>query len=187
MAKIFDDIKTSAGDIARSYTWYQSKIRSMGGSSVTSNNLMKDRENLTSTLMPGNMYLFYYDPKHKETLPYYDSFPLVLPFRRVPDGFFGINLHYLPYLLRFRILQALDEIADKRNETDRISLSWRLLNSTANLRPATACVKHYLTKHLRSRFLYIDRNDWITASQLPVEDFNKASKKQVWADTIGKF
>ena len=28
--------------------------------------------NKTQTLIPGKMYFFYYDPLHKDTLPYYD-------------------------------------------------------------------------------------------------------------------
>ena len=45
---------------------------------------------------PGEMYMFYYDAKHKDTLPYWDRFPLVFPFSKVKDGFLGLNLHYLP-------------------------------------------------------------------------------------------
>ena len=42
--------------------------------------LKKDRlkTNLKGKLMVGNMYMFRYDPKLKESLPYYDKFPLVI-------------------------------------------------------------------------------------------------------------
>lgn len=183
MAELFDKVRFNAGDAKRSYTWYQNQVKSLGRS-ITPNRLFNEADSLVNTIMPGDMYLFYYSPKHKETLPYYDSFPLVLPFRKVDDGFYGINLHYLPYLLRFNLLRALDDAADKKNERERIYISWSILNSTSKLEAATVCVKHYLTTQIRSKFLKISRDNWITASQLPVEQFNKATNKQVWADSI---
>ena len=42
-------------------------------------------------LMPGYMDAFYYDPKHKATLPYYDKFPLIFPLSVGKDFFIGIN------------------------------------------------------------------------------------------------
>lgn len=186
MADIFDNIRVNAGDTAKSYTWYQTKLKQLGGNNVSANQLMGETKNLTTILNPGGMYLFMYDPKHKATLPYYDIFPLVLPFRKVPDGFYGINLHYLPYVLRFRVLQELLKIANKNRQSETIALSWSLLNSVASLEAATVCVKHYLTKQIRSRFLEINKEDWLTASQLPLEGFRKATNKTVWTDTIKK-
>lgn len=186
MADIFDKIRINAGDATRSYQWYQRQVKELGGRNITPNRMLSDTQNIVNRIMPGEMYLFYYSPKHKETLPYYDSFPLVLPFRKVPDGFFGINLHYLPYLLRFRVLHALETTSKNTNESERITLSWRLLNSVASLEAATVCVKHYLNSQIRSRFLKIEQADWKTASQLPLEQFNKASAREVWAESIRK-
>ena len=128
------------------------------------------------------MYLFFYDPKHKDTLPYYDRLPLVLPFRKVPDGFYGINLHYLPYMMRFKILGLLSEYETGKDEDTRIQLSWRLLNASSRLHPAKFAVKHYLNSHVKSRLYKIPYTDWITASQLPVEKFVGAQKTKVWQD-----
>jgi hypothetical protein len=111
-----------------------------------------------------------------------------LPFRTVPDGFLGINLHYLPYLARFRLLGELSKLTtDKKiTEKTRIEISWQILNSSSKYLAATACVKHYLNDHLRSRFLKINYNDWITASMLPVESFRKVKKEKVWQETKKK-
>jgi hypothetical protein len=57
----------------------------------------------------GKMYSFVYDPKTKEQLPYYDIYPLVFPIEYYNDGFLGINLHYLPPVLRARLMDALYE------------------------------------------------------------------------------
>jgi hypothetical protein len=144
---------------------------------------------LVSKIVPGRMYLFHYDPKHKDTLPYYDMFPLVLPYRIIPDGFYGLNLHYLPYLMRFKILSKLDEFTNNDNHdiTTKVRLSWALLTSVSTLKPLQACVKHYLANHVQSRFLNIAYPDWVTASQLPVEQFVGATKTAVWKDSSKKY
>ena len=51
--------------------------------------------NLKKKLMIGNMYMFRYEPKLKESLPYYDRFPIVFPIEPYSDGFLGLNFHYL--------------------------------------------------------------------------------------------
>jgi hypothetical protein len=176
----------NAGDARKSYQWYRDQVRNLG-SNLSGIQLIRN-EKLSSRIVPGNMYLFMYDPKYKETLPYYDAVPLVLPFRTVPDGFLGINLHYLPYLARFRLLGELSKLTtDKKiTEKTRIEISWQILNSSSKYLAATACVKHYLNDHLRSRFLKINYNDWITASMLPVESFRKVKKEKVWQETKKK-
>lgn len=183
---IFRTISMNAGDAQKSYQWYRSQINALGR--VDGNSLLRNKS-LTNRLTIGHMYLFAYDPKHKDTLPYYDTLPLVLPFRSVPNGFLGINLHYLPYLARFRILGELSKLVtdDTVSETARIKISWQILEGSSKLLAATACVKHYLRSHLKSNFLKIDFNDWVTASMLPIERFKKESKVNVWKETQKKY
>jgi len=188
---IFQTVSMKAGDTEKSYNWYREQVKNLG-SNLSGTQILRN-EKLTSRIRPGEMYLFMYDPKLKKTLPYYDAVPLVLPFQIVKDGFLGINLHYLPYLARFNLLGDLSKLTlDKRiTENTRIQISWQILNSSSKYLAATACVKHYLTAHLRSRFLKINYTDWITASMLPVERFksdsgNDPSKAKVWRDTSRK-
>lgn len=178
----FEDIRINAQGQDKSYQWYRQQVANLGRISST-NQLLKETK-IAKTIIPGEMYLFFYDPKHKDTLPYYDRLPLVLPFRKVQDGFYGINLHYLPYMLRFNILGALSQYAtDNNNDSNtKVKLSWNLLNSSSRLTPVKFAVKHYLNAHVRSSFYKIDYPDWVTASQLPVERFVGAQKTQVWAD-----
>ncbi|NBO99968.1 MAG: hypothetical protein EBU90_07535 [Proteobacteria bacterium] len=189
MPNVFDTINVKKGDQEKSYKWYQDQIKDLG--TISGSNILRTSgaKSLTNNIVFGNMYLFLYDPKHKETLPYYDRLPLVLPFNSAKDGFLGINLHYLPYLVRFRILGALTDYAVNSNvsEKTRIQISWKILSSSARLAPVTACVKHYLFDHVKSRFLKIRYNDWITASQLPIEQFAKAKKTTVWNETRKKY
>jgi hypothetical protein len=176
----FETIRLNAAGQEKSYQWYRQQIGNMG-KFATANQTLRDTP-MVSSITPGEMYLFYYDPKYKDELAYYDRLPLVLPFRKVPGGFYGINLHYLPYLMRFRILQKLSEYSVNNSSDTRIRLSWNLLNSTSKLQPAKFAVKHYLNAHVQTRFYRIQSDDWITASQLPIEKFVGAQKTKVWQD-----
>lgn len=176
----FDTIRLNAAGEEKSYQWYRQQISSLGKLTNT-NQILKDTK-VARRIIPGEMYLFFYDPKHKDTLPYYDKMPLVLPFRKVQDGFYGINLHYLPYMMRFKILGLLSEYSTGKDEDTRIQLSWRLLNASSRLHPAKFAVKHYLNSHVKSSLYKIPYTDWITASQLPVEKFVGAQKAKVWQD-----
>jgi len=181
MTDPFESIRLNADGTRKSYKWYQSKINQLTSSNKFDvSDIMNNEKQLVNTINPGNMYLFYYDPKHKATLPIYDTMPLVLPFRAVSDGFYGINLHYLPYMLRFRLLQSLTKLKSNNTitENSKINLSWKIINSTSTLLPARDAVKRYLSNHVRSRYLKINMNDWITASQLPLENFVYQNKSK---------
>ena len=183
---VFSKLKTQAGDVERSSQWYQTQIRKLGRINTTQ--LMREGK-LVNQIIPGEMYLFAYDPKLKDKLPFYDMFPLVLPFRKIGGGFVGLNLHYLPYLMRFRILGFLSDYTnnEKMDETTRLSFSWRILEGASRLSPARACVRKYLSEHVQTRFLRIPFPDWVVASQLPVEKFEGASKDEVWRETRKKY
>lgn len=182
----FVALRQQVGDQERSVQWYQAQVRKLG--TINTNQLLREGT-LVSQIFPGFMYLFAYDPKYKDTLPFYDRFPLVLPFRKVEDGFYGFNLHYLPYMIRLRMLGFLHQYATNQemDETTRLRFSWRLLESSARLKPLRFTVKHYLLNHVKSRFMKVPYNDWVIASQLPVERFVGAQKDSVWRETRKKY
>ena len=92
-----------------SIRWFQKKAQELGKVSRTT--IMQDDSlklrNKPKTTPFGSMYMYFYDAKHKETLPYYDKFPLTIPVGPAPGGFYGLNLHYLPLPLRAKALDAL--------------------------------------------------------------------------------
>lgn len=182
----FDQLKQSGADTKKSMQWYQSQVRKLG--TINVNKLIRQGEQV-NRIFTGEMYLFRYDPKTKDQLLYYDIYPLVLPFRRVENGFLGINLHYLPYGVRMFTLKELSKfVTDKNlNEDTRIRLSWRLLETSVKFEPAKACVKHYLYENILTRFMKIPYPDWVIATQLPVERFIGAQKATVWRDTRRKY
>jgi hypothetical protein len=89
-----------------SLDWFRKQLRGM--KRVSRQGLLKDPEvQLAKRILPGRMYMYFYDPKHKKTLPYYDRFPLIVAVKPAPGGFYGLNLHYLPPILRARLFDGL--------------------------------------------------------------------------------
>lgn len=172
--------------VEKSSSWYKKQVAALAKDNITPNKILQgDITELTNAIRPGFLYMYKYDPKTKDTLPYYDVFPLVFPFRKTKTGFYGLNMHYLPYELRIKLLDEL--LVFKSNsrwdETTKIKYSWELINGISRFAPAQPCVKQYLNAHVKSAFRQISSDDWATAMLLPVEKFVGASKQQVWSDS----
>ncbi len=155
---------------------------------VNRQKMMSDRSNLKSQIDEkciGKMYAFFYDPKLKETLPYYDMFPLVFIVDFKPDGFLGINLHYLPPILRAKLMDALYQTINntKYNASTKLKLSYQILKSASKYRWFKPCLKHYLFAHVKGNYLNIEPNNWDAALMLPTEQFRKANKETVWKES----
>lgn len=175
------DLKTA---VRKSQSWFQQQALLIKKQNITPKNVLKG-QNLVGSIKPGNLYMFMYDAKHKETLPYWDMFPLVFPYEKTKDGFMGLNMHYLPYQLRVQLLDRLMQFANNRvmDETTRLKYSWSLIGGVTKFRAAEPCIKHYLNDHVRSSFKLIPAQDWASAMMLPVETFVGASKNKVWEDS----
>ena len=177
------DLVTAA---KKSRSWFEQQVNLLAKQRITPPQVLtSDPDQLVSVVVPGNLYLYLYDPKLKETLPYYDRFPLVFPFSKTEDGFIGLNMHYLPYQLRMVLLDRLlvFKTNKKMDDTTRLKYSWATIDGISKFAAAQPCVKRYLNGHIRSKFRKIDSNDWGTAMLLPVERFAKANKEVVWQDS----
>jgi len=166
--------------------WLRSKIPTLR---PTKAQLMQDKNRLKSASIIGKMYFYFYDPKTKDKLPYYDKFPLVIPIERYPDGFLGLNLHYIHPKQRIILLDKLSEIATDNNfdANTKLRISYDYLSRASRLYQAKPCIKRYLFSHVQSRFLEITADEWDIAALLPVESFMKADKSKVFADSEDKF
>ena len=177
-------------DIAKkSQTWFTQQVTLLNKKRITPNQVLRsDHTKTQNNIVPGKMYMFFYDPKLKATLPYYDRFPLVFPFASTPDGFIGLNMHYLPHKLRFLLLDRLLMFKnnDKFDETTRIKYSWAAIDGMSKFAMAKPCVKRYLASHLKSPLTTVSSDDWATAMMLPVERFVGASLPSIWADSRKK-
>ena len=170
---------------SKARTWY---LKELQGLVMNRQRILRDNETIKkSRLLPGRMFMFIYDPKHKDTLPYYDRFPLVMVVEKVKGhpGFYGLNLHYLDYRTRGILLGKLLEFANNKkfDETTRLQLSYNMLKSAGKLSAFKPCFKHYLPGQIQSQIKLVPAEYWETASFFPSEQFKKASKKQVFSDS----
>ena len=192
MAKLLDRIKASLAkegltprtNAAR--TWLRAKVKELNPSRSA---LMRDSERLKSSSMIGRMYFYFYDPKTKDSLPYYDRFPLVIPIERYQDGFLGLNLHYIHPKQRIILLDKLSETANNKNydETTKLRISYGYLSAASRAFEAQPCIKRYLFSQIQSRFLEITADDWDIAVMLPMESFVGANSSKVYSDSRKKF
>ena len=163
--------------------WFRDIAKS---TTISANKLMSDEKSaMTSNIVYGKMYAFFYDPKHKKTLPYYDRFPLIFPIGDADKGFLGINLHYLPYVLRAKLMDELYSLSTNKtyNEKTKLRLSYSILNGASKFKYFKPCIKHYLNGHVQSRFLEVGADKWDIALFLPVEKFAKKGTTAVWSDS----
>jgi hypothetical protein len=155
---------------------------------VNRQKMMSDRSNLKQEINDksiGKMFAFFYDPKLKESLPYYDMFPLVFIIDFKPEGFMGLNLHYLPPVLRAKLMDALYQTINntKYDQSTKLKVSYRILNSASKFRWFKPCLKYYLFSHVKGNYLSIEPNNWDAALMLPTEQFRKANKETVWKES----
>ena len=151
--------------------------------------IMSDR-NTGVQAMPtiGRLYLFQYDAKWKDILPYWDVWPLIFPFDFAANGFYGINLHYLPPNARIDLMLRLIKAqggSGNLTEKYKLKLSYNIITSYP---PARPCIKRYLFSHVQGRGFYgIKGEEWSYAASLPLQKFKGASETTVWGDSKGMY
>ena len=178
-SKYIQSVVKAAKGRPKSTAWFRDKIAELGKPTATQ--LIRDGKRASRPFY-GNLNMFFYDPKFKNKLPYYDRFPLVLPLERYSDGFLGINLHYLPIPLRIRLL---DELMDYSTDTNfdkktKINTNYQRLKNVNLIKPT---LKRYLAGQVKSAFRKIDADEFTVATLLPVQRFSKASANKVWSDS----
>ena len=180
VSQFIQAVKDEAKNRPRSTQWYRDKIKEFGKPGAQ--DLIRDGKRSNNPYV-GKLNMFFYSPKHKKTLPYYDTFPLVLPLERYNDGFLGINFHYLPIPLRIKLL---DRLVDYTNSEDFTAISTRMVvdyNKLKSLRIIRPTIHKYLAGHTKSQFRRIDADEWTIATLLPVQRFKKASASEVWKES----
>ena len=175
-----------------SRTWFRNTALSLTKVNRTRMLNDPDTDNIVNSIDEtsiGGMYAFFYDPKFKKELPYYDTFPLVIVIGpKGSNGFLGLNMHYLPPVLRAKLMDRLYETLNNKkfDSTTKLKINYELLNGAVRFRYFEPCVKHYLFEHVQSRFLKIEPKFWDAALMLPTEKFAKASTDRVWLDSRSK-
>src|SRR6056300_1889234 len=177
---ILDPLKDKQGGIRKSANWYRKTVADLGDR-ITARKLMNTGK-LNGIPSRGRLNMFFYDPKLKKQLPYYDTFPLVLPLETISGGFMGMNFHYLPPLQRFRLLERMQQFADdtKFDSKTKFDVNY---DDVKNIKIVKPTIKKYLYSYAQTGFLRINVNDAATAIYLPVQRFKKASEAQVYSDS----
>ena len=179
VSKYIQSVLDASGGRPRSTEWYKDMIKELGKPGAL--DLIRDGKRDTKPFY-GKLNMFFYDPKWKKKLPYYDTFPLVLPIERYPDGFLGINLHYLPIPQRIRLLDRLVDFSNntKFDESTRLIVDYKKLKGVKYIKPT---LHRYLSGHTKSQFRRIDADEFTIATLLPVQRFKKGTDREVWKDS----
>ena len=178
MANIFDPLKDLQDNQLKSARWYRNAA-SLIADKATQTKLMREGK-LNGRPSAGRMNMFVYDAKTKAKLPYWDAFPLVLPVDTFRGGFVGLNFHYLPYGVRFKLLEQLQSYASngKFDSSTKLQVGYSNLKGESIIKPA---VKKYLWRQVRSNFRRIDVDEMAIACYLPVADFQGSTLGRVFA------
>ena len=186
----FDQVKKEASaagiknNTKKSLKWFREKLIYMTGFSRTK--ILKDEAlKKINTPLVGRMFMYFYDPKTKKTMPFYDKFPLIIMVDKAPGGFYGLNLHYLDPIMRAVFFDKLLSYTNNKNydETTKLRLSYDLLKGMSKLTAFAPCFKHYLTSNIKSQISEVPASEWEVAIFLPTEQFVKSSKAAVWKNS----
>lgn len=177
----------------KSMLWLQEKARSINTRSNNATSFI--REDGHTLLNKGNegvgkMYMYFYDAKHKDTLPYYDQVPCIFVLERYRSSFLGLNMHYLAYRERALLLDALLELENNARipENKRLRVSYEIIKAFSRSELAQPCIKKYLYSQIRSRFIRVPVDEWHIVAMLPYQQFRDGTGKaiparKVWADS----
>lgn len=175
--------KEAKKETKKSWAWYENKVRNAAAGMSAQKFLGDNIAHQTKNIVPGQMVQFFYDPKTKDDLPYYDTFPLLLPFAADDTHFTGLNLHYLPPVTRAILLSKLMEYVsdDRLGPKAKIKVSWQILKNASEYPEVAPCVKQYLFSKVKSSYVVIPPKEWEYVIWLPLEKFKKASNETVWS------
>ena len=178
-SKYIQSVLDDAKGRPKSTQWYKDKIKEFG--TPGAQDLIRDGKRNNKPFY-GKLNMFFYNPKFKKKLPYYDTFPLVLPLETYGDGFLGLNLHYLPIPLRIKLLDRLVDYSNNTqfDESTRIIVDYSRLKKIKLIQPT---IHKYLASQVQSQFRRIDADEFTVATLLPVQRFKKATAKEVWSDS----
>jgi hypothetical protein len=160
---IFEKIKDRAEGESKNLRWYRSTLATLSADIQSEPSRMNQQEKMDSIdalinqdqnvnrrrIFPGHLCFFEYKAE-TEDLKYYDKYPLVYILNVSGGEFYGANLHYLEPKKRLIVVQKL--------EAGVIDIPKKIIHK-------------YLNKRCKSLFLDLAKQEWVTASALPVEDF----------------
>ena len=168
--------------------WFADKMDEIAGKDVNQRRMMREKPmRVSQGELMGRMYMFMYNPANKNTLPYYDRFPLVIMLEVAKEGFMGLNLHYLPIDLRQKMFYNMVIRASASPENYRwntfLKIDYKYLKKRTSLRAYKACIKRYRYDSIYGRIAHVPAPEWEVAVHLPLAEWRKASEARVHKDS----
>lgn len=155
-------------------------------------NRMTYRQAVPSTHVEiGHLYFFNYHAKFDEKI--YDALPYTLFLWKDARYLFGVNFHYLEYSMRAKLFDAMYVSREIRNLDERnayfqsLSVTYERLSQHRQYNGAKACFHKYLRSHIRGRMLHVGEPEWKIGLFLPSEQFQNATKYDVYIQTNPAF
>ena len=191
LSKVSDAIRggTVGKEVQRSAKWFQDKIKGLKGevknrfSSTNAAKFYRESEKINDTIFKrraslGDLFCYYYNPKYRKTLPYYDMFPMIMLLKAERDTFLGINFHYLRPKWRAILLDRV---------TAKIGGGLPKWSKLRTIRQIAPTIKRYRFDHIMRKVIPIEEDEQEIAIFLPTEKFKKAGKSKVWSESERKF
>jgi hypothetical protein len=172
--------------------WFRKAIKRMEGHEKS--NLIEDRRGIfrnrkkVGVIRTGEMYMFRYIPKGRNTLKYYDEYPLVIVTSKGDDYFRGLNLHYLPHKYRAIFFTNLQSYISNHNYdgNTRLRVTKRMINTMSKFRFGKVCYRTYSLNQIRSKMVKIHSREWFASLFLPTESFVPPIKSTIWKESRRK-
>ena len=168
--------------------WYLDKI-DLDKKTIEPEDMFKGKRNVNVPLV-GQLLFFKYDAKHKDTLPYWDRYPLAMIIDIREDSFLSLNLHYLDYasrnLLIFYLLKTIHRNNPNRDGRAAARINYMLTKTLSQYHFIKPAIKQHNFDRIRSKIIRVPVQEWPHAIFLPLQRFQKASYQKVLADSWQK-
>ena len=191
LSKVSDAVRggTVGQEVKRSAKWFQDKIKGLKGevknrfSSTNAAKFYRESEKISDAVFQkraslGDLFCYYYNPKYRKTLPYYDMFPMIMLLSAEKETFLGINFHYLRPKWRAILLDRV---------TAKIGGGIPRWSKLRNIKQIAPTIKRYRFDHIMRKVIPIEEDEQEIAIFLPTEKFKKAGKAKVWSESERKF
>lgn len=146
--------------------------------------ILSENKRAKADIQIGGLYFYQYIAKgyEEKTLKYWDAFPCVFPFEFTNDGFYGLNLHYLPIDYRAQLFDALfNTVNDKKyDDNTRLKLNYNILKGFSEFNLIKPTIHRYLYEKVESKFIKIEMPMWAYALFLPVQNFRDGKTGRVY-------
>ncbi len=176
------DIKQRQKLRVESQTWLSLKIAAIRENIQLDEGPIPIREKTNKMLVDGGLYIYKYDAEHKDRLPYWDRFPLILLLAHSNKYFWGLNFHYLSPEVRMKFLNKLLNTHKSYNSTTDTLLAktdYYDLKASVNLKEFLPCYKQYFISNIESKILKIESHEWLFVAEMQIAQWEKGKSMSI--------